>query len=123
MGGHVGHGGHGGEGDQEEMFGAGMQEEEENNASEESEVGESGHIDPEGNYFSDSSGGSFMHSSDWSSNEEDDEEEKKEETSRKMLHVIPDYGWCTDKYLDYRGPDARLAALPQEIKEAGSVHC
>ena len=106
--------------DQEHVFGA--EQFVENNESEESEVEESGNVFEQGNNFSDSSGGSFMHSSDWSSSEEDGEEEKKEGTSRKMLHVIPDYDDCTDKYLDYKGPDARLAQLPQEIKEAGVVH-
>ena len=70
-------------------------------------------------FSDDSSGGSFMHDSDWSTDAEEEEEEKEERT-RKMLHLIPDYNECSDKYLDYKGPDERLEKLPQEIKEAGA---
>ena len=72
----------------------------------------------EGYGFSDSSG-SFMHSSDWSDSDEEGVEEKKEEGPRKMKHEIPKYDQCSEKYLKYLGPDARLQLLPQQIKEAG----
>lgn len=65
---------------------------------------------------------SFMHDSDWDEDEDEEEikaGEEEKQGPRKMLHVVPDFCLCSDKFLNYKGPDERLGQLPQEIKEAG----